>query len=77
LKEDERNTGKTVPKLKPGEIEQALPRWTVFAEAAELDCEHVRRWAQARTVVIAQRSWERNTPQSMRHTNDRIAALLS
>jgi hypothetical protein len=53
-----------------------LPRWvTIFAETAELDYEHVRRWAQARTVVIDQRSWERNTPQSMRHTNDRIAAL--
>jgi hypothetical protein len=76
LKEDERNTGKkTVPKLKPSEIEQALPRWTHSSpKLPSWTAKHVRRWAQARTVVITQRCWERNTPQSMRHTNDRIAA---
>lgn len=64
--------------LDPDDFAWAIPRWvTIFAAAAELDREHVRRWAQVRAVIRAHQSWERNQPQRMCEANDRVADILT
>jgi streptomycin 6-kinase len=64
--------------ISPEEYEPALFRWLeIFADAATLDREHVRRWAQARAVVRAQQHFEWNTPQSDQDTNDHLATILT
>ncbi len=64
--------------LDPSDYEAAIGRWvTIFAEAAGLDREHVRRWAQARCVANAQFLWEHNRPEWVRGAHDRFAVLLT
>ncbi|WP_344291865.1 aminoglycoside phosphotransferase family protein [Actinopolymorpha rutila] len=70
--------GLAVGFIAPEEFEPALLRWlAIFAEAAELDPEHVRRWAQVRAVVRAQQHFEWDTPQSDQDTNDHFASVLT
>lgn len=60
------------------DLKQRLLRWVaIFAESARLDYERVLRWAQARSVVIAQTSWERHDEQWMRDANDMLAGWLT
>ncbi|MFD2082617.1 streptomycin 6-kinase [Actinopolymorpha cephalotaxi] len=70
--------GRAFGLISPEEFEPAVLRWlALFAEAAELDREHVRRWAQVRAVVRAQQHFEWHTPQSDQDTNDHFASILT
>lgn len=60
------------------DLKQRLLRWVaIFAESAQLEHEHVLRWAQMRSVVIAQTSWERADEQWIREANDMLAGWLT
>ncbi|WP_197681800.1 aminoglycoside phosphotransferase family protein [Actinopolymorpha singaporensis] len=70
--------GRDLGLIAPEDFEPAVLRWLViFAEAAELDREHVRRWAQVSAVVRAQQHFEWNTSRSDRETNDQLASILT
>ena len=70
--------GRAFGLISPEEFEPALLRWlSIFADAAELDRQHVRRWAQVRAVVRAQQHCEWNTPRSDQDTNDHFACILT
>ncbi|WP_404870242.1 aminoglycoside phosphotransferase family protein [Kitasatospora griseola] len=53
-----------------------LRRLAIWAEAAELDHERVRRWAQARAVRAAHWGREHGDPDWLVEVTDRIAELL-
>ncbi|MET9018359.1 aminoglycoside phosphotransferase family protein [Actinopolymorpha sp. NPDC004070] len=70
--------GREVGLIAPEHFEPAVHRWlAIFAEAAELDREHVRRWAQVRAVVRAQQHFEWKTPRHDQETNDEFASILT
>lgn len=70
--------GRDLGLIAPDEFEPALLRWlAIFAEAAELDREQVRRWAQVVAVVRAQQHFEWNTEKPDRDTNDHLAVILT
>ncbi|KDN87266.1 aminoglycoside/hydroxyurea antibiotic resistance kinase [Kitasatospora cheerisanensis KCTC 2395] len=54
-----------------------LRRLAIYAEAAELDPERVRRWAQARAVSAAHWGREHGDPHWLVELADRTAELLS
>ncbi|MCJ0874763.1 aminoglycoside phosphotransferase family protein [Streptomyces sp. AP-93] len=54
-----------------------LRRLAIFADAAELDSERVRRWVQARAVMAAQWGREHGDPAWLIQVTDRIAELLT
>ena len=63
--------------LDPGDFPVIL-RWVeIFAEAAELEPDRVRRWAQVRAVVRAEQAVERKAPQWVRDASNEIAILLT
>ncbi|MGW4384841.1 aminoglycoside phosphotransferase family protein, partial [Kitasatospora sp. NPDC004531] len=53
-----------------------LRRLAIYAEAAELDPERVRRWAQARAVSAAHWGREHGDPPRLVEATDRIAQSL-
>lgn len=53
-----------------------LRRLAVFADAAELDLERVRRWAQARAVTAAHWGRACGDPAWLIQATDRVAELL-
>ncbi|MGI8870447.1 MAG: aminoglycoside phosphotransferase family protein [Mycobacteriales bacterium] len=69
---------RAIPLLGTAEFVAAMHRRVaVFAEAAGLDREHVRRWAQMRAVISAQYSWERQEPKWISEAKDVLADLLT
>ncbi|GAA5012691.1 hypothetical protein GCM10023317_50180 [Actinopolymorpha pittospori] len=70
--------GRELGFIDPDDFEPGILRWlTIFAEAAELDRDHVRRWAQARCLANAQFLRERNRQAWVRGAHDQIAVLLA
>lgn len=64
--------------LDPDDYDPTVRRWVdIFAEAAELDREHLRRWTQMRAVEAAQHQSQQNRPQWIKDANDRIAVVLT
>lgn len=61
-----------------GDLKSALlRRLDIFADAAELDRERVRRWAQARAVMSSQWGRQNGDPAWLVNITDQIAELLT